>query len=161
MWAELLCQPWARIVCRRTYGTGASTGPPLALASARFFLSFASSMHCSSSLTSLTTCRFFKISSKLTLHVRSSWSTIWLRRPSRVSGAYCAAVGKHDAKFSAEHLSSVAFEALLKTLIRPCARGPGASATGGAGAGDGDREGGFVAVGMVEYECCGDGAEAW
>ena len=42
---------------------------------------------------------------------------------------------------------------MLKTLIRPWARGPGASATGGADTGDGDREGGIVAVGMVGYEC--------
>jgi hypothetical protein len=37
--------------------------------------------------------------------------------------------------------------------MRPCARGPGASAMGGAGVGDGDRELGSVAAGMVEYEC--------
>jgi hypothetical protein len=154
------CQHCARVRRSHTYGTGMSTGAPSVLSSARFFLVFASSMHSSSSLTSLITSRFFKISSKLTFHVRSSWSTIWLRRPSRVSGAYCAAVGKQDAKFADEHLSSVALEALLKTLIRPWARGPGASATGGAGAGDGDREGGFVAVGMVEYECCGGGGGA-
>jgi predicted ATP-dependent Lon-type protease len=30
---------------RDTYGTGVSTGPPFALSSARFFLSFASSIH--------------------------------------------------------------------------------------------------------------------
>ena len=83
---------------------------------------------------------------------------IWLRSPSRVSGAYCAAVGKQDAKFLDEHLSSVALDAWLKTLIKPCARGPGVSATGGAGAGEGDREGGCVAVGMAGYECCDGGA---
>ncbi len=66
-------------------------------------------------------------------------------------------MGKQAAKFLDEHLSSVALEAWLKTLIRPCARGPGVSAIGGAGAGEGDREGGFVAVGMVEYKCCGEG----
>jgi hypothetical protein len=37
----------------------------------------------------------------------------------------------------------------LKTLIRPCARGPGASAIGRAGVGDGERDSGFVAVGIV------------
>jgi hypothetical protein len=41
----------------------------------------------------------------------------------------------------------------LKTLIRPCARGPGASAMGGAGVGDGEREEGSVAAGMMKYEC--------
>lgn len=41
----------------------------------------------------------------------------------------------------------------MKTLMRPCARGPGASAIGGAGVGDGDREFGSVAAGMMRYEC--------
>jgi hypothetical protein len=50
-------------------------------------------------------------------------------------------------------LSSVALEAWLKTLMRPCARGPGASAMGGAGVGDGEREWGSVAACMLEYEC--------
>jgi len=39
-------------------------------------------------------------------------------------------------------------------LMRPCARGPGASAMGGAGVGDGERELGSVAEGMMGYECC-------
>jgi hypothetical protein len=93
------------------------------------------------------------MSSKLVFHVRSSWSTICPRRLSSTSGLYCAAVGKHDAKFLDEHLSSVAFDAWLKTLIRPCARGPGVSAIGGAGVGDGERESGFVAAGMITYGC--------
>lgn len=74
---------------------------------------------------------------------------IWLRRFSRTSGLYCAAVGKHEAKFAGEHLSSVALTAWLKMLIKPCARGPGVSAMGGAGVGDGERESGCVAAGMV------------
>jgi hypothetical protein len=41
----------------------------------------------------------------------------------------------------------------LKTLMRPCARGPGASAMGGAGVGDGEREVVSVAPGIVDYEC--------
>jgi hypothetical protein len=133
------------------YGTGVSTGPPFALASARFFLSFASSIHWSRELSSLTTFLRSMMSSKLVFHVRSSWSTICPRRLSSTSGLYCAAVGKHDAKFLDEHLSSVAFDAWLKTLIRPCARGPGASAMGGAGVGDGEREASFVAAGMITY----------
>lgn len=39
--------------------------------------------------------------------------------------------------------------------MRPCARGPGASAMGGAGVGDGEREGGSVALGIMLYECGG------
>lgn len=61
-------------------------------------------------------------------------------------------MGKHDAKLLDEHLSSVAFEAWLKTLMSPCARGPGVSAMGGAGVGDGEREVGSVALGMMLYE---------
>jgi hypothetical protein len=37
--------------------------------------------------------------------------------------------------------------------MRPCARGPGASAIGGAGVGDGEREVGSIAPGMMGYEC--------
>jgi hypothetical protein len=36
--------------------------------------------------------------------------------------------------------------------MRPCARGPGASAMGGAGVGEGEREVGAVAPGMLGYE---------
>lgn len=133
-----------------TYGTGVSTGPPFALSSARFFRSLASSIHWSRELSSLTTFLLSIISSKLLFHVRSSWSTIWPLRLSRTSGLYCAAVGKHEAKFLAEHLSRVAFEAWLKTLIRPCARGPGVSAMGRAGVGEGERELGFAAAGIME-----------
>jgi hypothetical protein len=142
-----------RLQRSRTHGTGISTGPPFALSSARFFLNFASSIHWSSELSSLTTFLLSMMSSKFVFHVRSNWSTIWPRRLSRTSGLYCAAVGKHDAKFIEEHLSSVALEAWLKTLIRPCARGPGASAMGGAGVGEGERELGSVAPGMLGYEC--------
>jgi hypothetical protein len=41
----------------------------------------------------------------------------------------------------------------LKTLMRPWARGPGASAIGGAGVGDGERDAGSIAPGMMRYEC--------
>lgn len=136
-----------------THGTGTSTGPPFALSSARFFLSFASSIHWSSELSNLTTFLLSIISSKLVFHVRSSWSTICPRKLSSTSGLYCAAVGKHDAKFLDEHLSRVALEAWLKTLMRPCARGPGASAIGGAGVGEGERELGSVAAGIMGYRC--------
>lgn len=57
-------------------------------------------------------------------------------------------VGKQEAKLSGEHLSSVDFTAPSKTFKRPAARGPGVSAMGGAGVGDGERESGFVAEGI-------------
>lgn len=69
---------------------------------------------------------------------------------SRASGVYCAMVGKHDEKLAGEHLSSVDFTAPSKTLSRPVARGPGVSAMGGAGVGEGDRDSGFVAEGMFD-----------
>ena len=34
--------------------------------------------------------------------------------------------------------------------MKPCARGPGVSAMGGAGVGDGERESGIVAEGILE-----------
>jgi hypothetical protein len=48
-----------------------------------------------------------------------------------------------------EHLSSVDFTAPSKTFKRPVARGPGVSAMGGAGVGEGERESGFVADGIL------------
>lgn len=58
-------------------------------------------------------------------------------------------VGKHEAKLSAEHLSSVDFTAPSKTFRSPAARGPGVSAIGGAWGGDGERDSGFVAEGIL------------
>jgi F0F1-type ATP synthase beta subunit len=58
-------------------------------------------------------------------------------------------VGKHEAKLLGEHLSSVDFTAPSKTFSRPAARGPGVSAIGGAGVGDGERESAFVAEGIL------------
>lgn len=131
-----------------THGIGVSTDPPFASNSARFFLNLASSMHWSSELRSRTTSRRAMMSSKFNFQVRSSWSTIWLRKFSSTSGLYCAAVGKQEAKLADEHFSSVAFTAWLKILMRPCARGPGVAAMGGAGVGDGEREAGCVVAGM-------------
>jgi len=45
VWSELLVSMVIRTQYGSTHGTGVSTGPPFALSSARFFLSFASSMH--------------------------------------------------------------------------------------------------------------------
>lgn len=143
------CVHSPRSMVRATHGMGVSTGPPFALVSARFFLSFASSMHLSSELTDFTTSRLAMMPSNWAFHVRSSCSTICCRRLSKVSGLYCAAVGKHDAKFLAEHFSKVLSTVALKMFMKPCARGPGVSAMGGARVGEGERESGLVAEGIL------------
>lgn len=90
--------------------------------------------------------------SKLSRHVLSNWSTNCVRKLLNNSGLYCAIVGKQAAKLFGEHLSSVDLTALSKILIRPAARGPGVSAIGGAGGGEGEWESRCVTEGMLSIK---------